>query len=245
MAAHTFLITSRVISLALFAAYFQWWVFVAAGSHWLIMTLWLVFQKTQFCSTLCEEVFFDAVIGIVHIFSFFNMKPSRTRYRALGYYTLVFIENTVMFALWYRMTGKETMYGLPALVFVWGGFFLGIVILLMYYQCCHPNGPIPLCYCPCLYKDSADGPEKPHQGLDEIDGPAASHHIYESTKGTNKRIEGNLFSRSGRRYLYWEQPRPSFAKEKLNFVPKTQPIYMGDVGVKPSEQHAFLETSLL
>ncbi|XP_072027545.1 uncharacterized protein [Amphiura filiformis] len=244
MAAHTFLITSRVISLALFAAYFQWWVFVAAGSHWLLMTLWLICQKTQFCSTRCEEVMFDAVIGVVYIFSFFNMKPNRTRYRALGYYSLVFVENTVMFALWYKTIGKDTMYGLPALVLVWGGFFLGITVLLLYYRCCHPEAPLPLCDCYCVNKDSTDEAVK-NQCRVEIDGPVASH----PGKDNNKKYEGNLFSRSGRRHLYWADPS-MYPLNKPDVILHTQPLYgsaadaKGGVN-KPTGSPVFLETSLL
>ncbi|XP_063968751.1 XK-related protein 6-like [Lytechinus pictus] len=143
-----FTITARVIALALFASIYEWWVFVVVGAHWVMMTLWLVWQQTDFCDTKFEEVLFDAVMGIIHIFCFFNMKEGRTRYRALVFYTIIFIENTIMFGLWYhRQESREKMYGLPALIFVWGGFFIGAFLMAFYYRFCHPTGKLPFCLC--------------------------------------------------------------------------------------------------
>ena len=241
MTSQNLLITSRVVSLALFAAYFNWWVFVVAGTHWLLMTTWLICQKTRFCRSRCEEVFFNMIIGIVHIFCFFNLKSGRTRYRALGYYTLVFAENAVMFGLWYMLIGKDTVYGLPGLIIVGGGFFLGITIILFYYRFCHPNGPIPLFSC-CRSKKNTDSPDcvvehtYPSRSTDvftTIDGTTTSKGIQKK----NKKLEGNLFSHTGRRHLYWEH--------RVVQIPRTQPISQADMAHRTEVGHAYLETSLV
>ncbi|XP_071486695.1 XK-related protein 6-like [Diadema antillarum] len=166
MAWRLFTITSRVIAMALFAAIYEWWVFVVAGAHWLVITVWLVWQETTFCDTKFEEVLFDCVMGFIHIFCFFNVKEGATRYRALLFYTVIFVENTVMFGLWYSyQDSREQMYGLPALVFVWGGFFLGIFLMAFYYRFCHPNGQLPYCISPTCGGESPDT-----EPSDEIDG---------------------------------------------------------------------------
>ncbi|XP_033645384.1 XK-related protein 4-like [Asterias rubens] len=204
----TFTITARVISLALFASYYKWLIFPLIGIHWVGMTLWLVYQDTDFCTTRLEEVLFDAVIGIIHIFCFFNMKEGRTRYRALFFYTIIFVENTIMFALWYHHDGQQRGYGLPALVFVWGGFFLGLVVMLFYYRCLHPNGnirlwgggpPIKPNWKPVLQVDGSAVYDNP--GRDEVDGPIPWSDIIipAATRGCH----GNLFTNRGRRYCYW------------------------------------------
>lgn len=189
----SFTITSRVISMALFASLYKWIIFPIVGVHWLLMTIWLVIQKTDFCSTQVEELFFDAVIGIVYIFSFFNMKEGHTRYRAAFFYIIVFIENTVMFALWYHYDGKPYMkwYTIPALVFVWGGFVMGLFFMLSYYCCLHPNIDYP-----CFTDDDKGSDERQTQswdnrGMDEVDRSVRKD-----------RFEGNLFTRIGRRNLH-------------------------------------------
>ncbi|XP_071511142.1 XK-related protein 6-like [Diadema antillarum] len=157
MAWRLFTITSRVIAMALFAAIYEWWIFVVGGVHWLVITVWLVWQETTFCDTKFEEVLFDCVMGFIHIFCFFNVKEGATRYRALLFYTVIFVENTVMFGLWYSyQESQEQIYGLPALVFVWGGFFLGIFLMVFYYRFCHPKGQLPYCISPTCGGESPD-----------------------------------------------------------------------------------------
>ncbi|XP_071481017.1 XK-related protein 4-like [Diadema antillarum] len=157
MAWRFFTITSRVIAMALFAAIYEWWIFVVAGVHWLVITVWLVWQKTSFCDTKFEEVLFDCVMGFIHIFCFFNVKEGTTRYRALLFYAIIFVENTVMFGLWYSyQESQEQIYGLPALVFVWGGFCVGIFLMVLYYRFCHPKGQLPYCISPTCGGESPD-----------------------------------------------------------------------------------------
>ena len=145
IASRLFTITSRVIAMALFAAIYEWLIFVVGGVHWSIMTAWLISQKTEFTgSNKCEEGILMTIVGFIHIFCFFNMKEGHTRFRAMFFYVITFTENTIMFALWYvELESRRQMYGLPALIFVWGGFFLGIFIMLLYYQYCHPNKKKP------------------------------------------------------------------------------------------------------
>lgn len=134
--------------MALFASIYGWWVFVLAAAHWTVMTAWLIWQHKSYHKSNYDEIPLHAVIGVIHIFCFFNTKQGPTRYRAVIFYILIFIENTVMFGLWYReQDSRDKMYGLPALVFVWGGFFVGIFFMLLYYHGCHPKGKIQICLC--------------------------------------------------------------------------------------------------
>ncbi len=221
----TFTITARVIALALFASQYQWRVFAIVGGHWLLMTTWLVWQDTDFCTTRVEEVLFDCVMGAIHVFCFFNLKEGRTRYRALIFYSLMFVENTVLLAMWYLEGGRETMYAIPAAVFVWGGFFLGIFFMMIYYRFLHPNGGIRLCQ-----RQQPQDVEKPPalpqaspetKGTDMVDGYGTLGRGSTITDGYGtlgrgrgafvvaKALdirddkEGNLFTYKGRRYCYW------------------------------------------
>ncbi|PIK42027.1 putative XK-related protein 6 [Apostichopus japonicus] len=186
----TFTISSRVISLALFASVYKWIIFPIVGGHWLLMTMWLIYQKTDFCNTSLEEWFFDGVIGIIYIFSFFNMKEGRTVYRAIIFYSVVFLENTLLFGFWYYSDDgipSAKWYAIPAFILVWGGFFIGLFFMVSYYCCLHPNIEFP------CHKKTVEGRTlQPweNRGMDEVD------HSKQRDP-----LEGNLFTRGGRRSM--------------------------------------------
>ncbi len=201
------MITSRVTSMALFALQFNYYIFPAVVSHWALMTMWLISQNTEFCQTKAEERFFCGVIAVVHIFCFFNMKEGRTRLRIATYYIIVFFENSAMAVLWYYYSGMyiRLNYGILALSFVWAGFFIGIITMTIYYGCFHPNN----------YKSfqSSEGESSLSQtsgygtdtGTDTLEGvyyQDVPDGVFLSNKLDNRHI-GNMFTKSGRRYLYW------------------------------------------
>ncbi len=53
--------------------------------HWAVMTGWVVWQHTEFCTNRWEERLYNAVIGLVYCFSFFSLKEGRSRYRQAAY----------------------------------------------------------------------------------------------------------------------------------------------------------------
>lgn len=142
------MVASRVVALVLFASYYTIWLFVVVAVHWLMMTTWLIFQKTRFCVDdegtrhLCREYLFDAVIGFVYIFCFFNIREGMTRIRAIPYYVIMLGENTVFVVMWYPF---RTLYGdieIAALSIVWGAFGIGLLCMVSYYSFYHPSLPM-------------------------------------------------------------------------------------------------------
>nr|XP_002730403.1 PREDICTED: XK-related protein 6-like [Saccoglossus kowalevskii] len=140
-----FTIGARVVALALFATTYLWIVFIVVIIHWFAMFMWLVFQKTQFCLTQTEELIFDAVIGIVYIFCYFNMKEGRSRFRMSAFYSIIFLENTLLIFLWYLGRDKDYIYTIPAILIVTIGFLIGIIFMVLYYLLLHPTGNIQCC----------------------------------------------------------------------------------------------------
>ena len=59
---HFLSITARVIALSLFASVFPLWIGPVCAAHWLIMSSWLIFQRTHACHTRCEEILFCLVL---------------------------------------------------------------------------------------------------------------------------------------------------------------------------------------
>ncbi|XP_037659201.1 XK-related protein 4 [Choloepus didactylus] len=150
---HFFTIAARVITFALFASVFQLYFGIFIVLHWCIMTFWIVHCETEFCITKWEEIVFDMVVGIIYIFSWFNVKEGRTRCRLFIYYFVILLENTALSALWYLYKAPQIAdaFAIPALCVVFSSFVTGIVFMLMYYAFFHPNGPrfgqSPSCAC--------------------------------------------------------------------------------------------------
>ncbi|XP_005751653.1 XK-related protein 4 [Maylandia zebra] len=140
---HFFTIAARVITFALFASVFQLYFGIFIVLHWCIMTFWIVHCETDFCISKWEEIVFDMVVGIIYIFSWFNVKEGRTRCRLFIYYLVILMENTALSALWYlyRFPQNTDAFAVPALCVIFSSFLTGIVFMLMYYAFFHPNGP--------------------------------------------------------------------------------------------------------
>ncbi|XP_029309479.1 XK-related protein 4 [Cottoperca gobio] len=140
---HFFTIAARVITFALFASVFQLYFGIFIVLHWCIMTFWIVHCETDFCISKWEEIVFDMVVGIIYIFSWFNVKEGRTRCRLFIYYLVILVENTALSALWYLYRSPHTTdaFAVPALCVIFSSFLTGVVFMLMYYAFFHPNGP--------------------------------------------------------------------------------------------------------
>ncbi|KAI3375416.1 hypothetical protein L3Q82_021904 [Scortum barcoo] len=140
---HFFTIAARVITFALFASVFQLYFGIFIVLHWCIMTFWIVHCETDFCISKWEEIVFDMVVGIIYIFSWFNVKEGRTRCRLFVYYLVILVENAALSALWYlyRSPHNTDAFAVPALCVIFSCFLTGVVFMLMYYAFFHPNGP--------------------------------------------------------------------------------------------------------
>ncbi|XP_008431743.1 XK-related protein 4 isoform X1 [Poecilia reticulata] len=139
---HFFTIAARVVTFALFASVFQLYFGIFIVLHWCIMTFWIVHCETDFCISKWEEIVFDMVVGIIYIFSWFNVKEGCTRYRLSIYYLVILVENATLSALWYLYRTPKTTdaFAVPALCVIFSSFLTGLVFMLMYYAFFHPNG---------------------------------------------------------------------------------------------------------
>jgi hypothetical protein len=152
---YLFLISPRVLSLAIFASTFRSWFFMIIFTHWLIMYFWILRLKTNYCITsqaeysAREEIFekfYDFVCSFIYIFVYFNLKSGPTRLRYLIYYFIYYSEN-VLFCLSYFFHSKESnyTYKLCMLLIVLIGFWVAITFQIIYYLHCHPSHDIRIC----------------------------------------------------------------------------------------------------
>ncbi|QQP54606.1 XK-related protein, partial [Caligus rogercresseyi] len=108
------------------------------------MTIWVIYQDTDFCQTLWEERFYNAIVGVIYCFCFFNLKEGRSRYRAAIFYSIIITENLAFLGVYYWVTEKEWM-GIGAVGIVLLGTALGMTSMLLYYGYFHPGGKIRMC----------------------------------------------------------------------------------------------------
>jgi hypothetical protein len=154
---YLFLITPRVLSMALFASTFRSWFFMIIFIHWLIMYFWILNLKTNYCLTSTSskdynareeifEKFYNFVCSFIYIFAYFNLKSGNTRYRYLTYYIIFYLENILFSVSYYCFSNeKNTFFKLSMLLIILVGFWIAILFQIIYYLYFHPAQDIKLC----------------------------------------------------------------------------------------------------
>lgn len=145
--AHSLLTAVRVVALVAFASVFQIWLFVFLGNHkyanfpissssvlqlafilgvhWLVMTVWIVSQHTDFCENKLQELVFDCIVGVIYCFNFFNLKEGKTRWRACVFYVIVFFENAALLCVWFLDSRMDLFLKIAALIAIFTAFVFG------------------------------------------------------------------------------------------------------------------------
>ena len=97
------------------------------GCHWLYMCISC--RSTDFGVSLCERWMYNVLRGFIHIFVFLNLKEGKSRWRMLGYFCLVLLQNAAMLYIFHltKDVPQDVMISLCAVVF--GGFVLGNLVL--------------------------------------------------------------------------------------------------------------------
>jgi len=139
----TLIVGSRILAFVLFATVFQYWLFVVAGFHYLLMFA-LVFYQMRLCKKkLIRRVVYNIVTPLVYIFDFcVNWLEGPTRYWYLMSYAPMYSENVLMsgLVLWSASTTPSpAWYTVPGCVCVILMFPLGILVQLAYYRYWHPK----------------------------------------------------------------------------------------------------------
>ena len=98
------------------------------------MSLWVMYQETDFCKNPWEERVFNAVVGMIYCFCFFNLKESQSRYRASLFYLVIVAENFVFIWVFNEFASMEDPYlhsvlGFCGYIFVTAGKILHILCL--------------------------------------------------------------------------------------------------------------------
>ncbi|XP_054709849.1 XK-related protein 6-like [Uloborus diversus] len=145
---------SRIVSFTLFLTKFAWGFAMLCIFHWIIMSLWSVNVLTpsvtcgtwKGCVKNISKYVKGLIFGIMYILCFMKLKISDssdefnvpTRYLYAFFYSVLFLENSVVTILWF-MYSENVWYRIPAVVVIFMSFFIGIFFLYSYYRYFHRN----------------------------------------------------------------------------------------------------------
>lgn len=135
-----FMLTSRILALALFASYFTRFVFVVVAIHFVASCALLWRQECEyFEGEVVKQTFFRCAIAYVHVFCFFPLEGKNTRRWGYPYYLLILIENAIMVIWWTFVTDYGPKFRVAMLLTEWVTFFIGLIALILFYRFFHPT----------------------------------------------------------------------------------------------------------
>lgn len=114
------------------------------SGHAIVMGLWVfIYDRSPFCAShWLHSLLFSLILGFVFIFNYILPKARQTRYRYAIFYTLCFIENVICVILYINYSTadmKNELYFLPLCILSIVPFIIGILFMILYYCCFHPN----------------------------------------------------------------------------------------------------------
>lgn len=122
---------------------------------WICGFTWTLKQHTTFCKSKKMEYLYRTVVGIILIFSFFNIKGRKTKVCISIYYathTVVTLCILFVYMFWKRPIIKEICFTIVSILTILC-LVLGIIFLVVYYSHFHPTT-----YCTAqAYSDEVDG----------------------------------------------------------------------------------------
>ncbi|XP_075684409.1 XK-related protein 9 [Rhinoderma darwinii] len=102
---------------------------------------WAWKQDTDFCKTKGMEILYRIVIGIILIFTFFNVKGPKTRVPISVYYSIRFLSTLGILVLCFYLKSafaRTFIFAVLSIATV-VTLGLGILSLILYYACFHPT----------------------------------------------------------------------------------------------------------
>ncbi|NWU55211.1 XKR9 protein, partial [Dromas ardeola] len=122
---------------------------------WICGFTWVLKQHTTFCKSKKMEYLYRTVVGIILIFTFFNIKGRKTKVCISIYYathTVVTLGILFVYMFWKPSIIKDIHFTVVSILTILS-LVLGIIFLIVYYRHFHPTA-----YCrPQACSDEVDG----------------------------------------------------------------------------------------
>uniref|UniRef100_A0A8D0GIF5 XK-related protein n=1 Tax=Sphenodon punctatus TaxID=8508 RepID=A0A8D0GIF5_SPHPU len=130
------LVCPRILVLALFAAFFQFYIAVHFLCVWTAMLLWVWCQGTNFMESRAWEWLYRAGVAVILYFCWFNVAPGKTCCRSTIYHGFIFLDSAILALSWFCVGDS---YQLPVLLTALPCYVLGLVVKCTYYKWFHPT----------------------------------------------------------------------------------------------------------
>ncbi|NXS94520.1 XKR9 protein, partial [Jacana jacana] len=148
-------ITSWILSISLMALLSVGSSVTLLAFLWICGFSWVLKQHTTFCKSKKMEYLYRTVVGIILMFSFFNIKGRKTKVSISIYYAahaVVTLGAVCACVFWKPSVVKDIPFTAVSILTVLS-LLLGLLFLVVYYRHFHPSA-----HC------------RPQEGLDEVDG---------------------------------------------------------------------------
>ncbi|XP_077404094.1 XK-related protein 8-like [Vanacampus margaritifer] len=140
------LIFTRLVAIALFASVLPCFIFTHFICCWMLLFFAAWRCKTELMDSPGGELLYQATVGLIWYFNWFNVVDERTRYKATLYHSFILLDISVMCGLWcWRMHTKPPSFKIPLVyacliaVSVVALYIFGLVLKIIYYKRFHPN----------------------------------------------------------------------------------------------------------
>ncbi|XP_072188841.1 XK-related protein 5 [Excalfactoria chinensis] len=133
------MLTSRVLALVLFTRLYSFWVLAVAGTHWVLMSFWLVALQSDIVAQPCRWRLFNVLLGAVYIFCYINVQPGPSKHRMAVFYVVMLMENTLLLLLATEFLQAEMGHSLRVSGAATAGAALGVAAMVLYYSLFHPK----------------------------------------------------------------------------------------------------------
>lgn len=116
---------------------------IAFTLFWLLGTTWAHWLRTDFCSSRVLELLYRAVVGVILVFSFFNVKGQDAKEAMIVFYffhSVVSVTAPLLLAF-LKPELQSDAYFWTVGGLIYGGLLVGLSCLVLYYCFLHPRPP--------------------------------------------------------------------------------------------------------
>lgn len=136
------LLGPRICAIALFSAFFPYFVVLHFLILWLVLLFWVWLQGTKFMPDSNGEWLYRVTAALILYFSWFNVSGGRTRGRAIIHLIFILSDSVLLVITSWVTHGTWLPSGASLLMWVAIGaacFFLGLTFRMFYYLWLHPS----------------------------------------------------------------------------------------------------------
>lgn len=175
-----FTISARIFSLSLLLALCPFTILYMA-LVWFLCTAWAFALRTDFCNSRALEFMYRAIVGVILVFTFFNIKGKRTKVPMIVYYMFYVLQCISSPLILYVFKPDILGYEYATLAIV-AGLLIGLGLLCVYYARLHPRRVQRSRSDLAKEVDSEEGQEA---GSDTVDGPEGQEARSDTTRLKN------------------------------------------------------------